>query len=62
MNILRFTTGDIGVTVSGLFGVSLAIFGDGVISTTIAVLIVLNLLPGLVVSIRKLLRRGRTAD
>jgi hypothetical protein len=41
--------------------VLLAIFGDGVIPTTIAVLIVLNLLAALVVSIRKLLRARQSA-
>jgi hypothetical protein len=56
MNFLRFTTGDVGVTLSGLFGVWLAVFGDGLLSTAIALLLVLNLLAGLVVSIRKLLR------
>ena len=61
MNILRFTTGDVGVRLSGLFGAWLAIFGDGVLSTTIAVLMVLNLLPGVVVSIRKLLRARQGA-
>jgi hypothetical protein len=36
--------------------VLLAIFGHGVISATIALLIVLNLLAGLVVSIRRLVQ------
>ena len=35
-----------GVTVSGFFGVGLAIFGDGVIGTTIALLLVANLFLG----------------
>jgi hypothetical protein len=34
----------------------LAVFGDNMISVTIAALLVLNLLAGLVVGIRKLLR------
>jgi hypothetical protein len=44
------------MTISGLFGAWLAVFGDGVLSTMIAVLIVLNLLAGLAMSIRKVLR------
>jgi hypothetical protein len=39
-----------------IFGVWLAIFGDSVISATIALLIVLKLFAGLVGSIRELLR------
>ena len=34
-NILRFTTGDVGVTLSGFLGVWLAVFGDDVLSTAI---------------------------
>jgi hypothetical protein len=35
-NILRFTPGDVGVTLSGFLGVWLAVFSDNVISVTIA--------------------------
>ena len=53
-NILRFTTGDVGVTLSGFFGMWLAVFGDGVLSFTIAILLVANLLLSAVVSLLKI--------
>jgi hypothetical protein len=42
MKFLRFTTGDVGVTLSGFLGVWLAVFGDDVLSFTIAILLVAN--------------------
>jgi hypothetical protein len=53
-NILRFTTGDVGVTLSGFLGVWLAVFGDDVLSFTIAILLVANLLLSAVVSFLKI--------
>ena len=53
-NILRFTTGDVGVTLSGFLGVWLAVFGDDVLSTAIAILLVANLLLSAVVSFLKI--------
>jgi hypothetical protein len=59
--MFKFSHPELGTTLSGLFGVCLAVFGDRVLSTTIALLIVLNLLAGLVVSIRKFLRARQGA-
>jgi hypothetical protein len=44
MNFLRYTTSDFGLTVSAFAAMAFAWFGDGEISATIALLIVLNLL------------------
>ena len=57
----RFSHPELDTTPSGFVGVWPAVFGDGVLSTTIAVLMVLNLLAGVVVSIRKLLRARQGA-
>ena len=50
-NILRFTTGDVGVTLSAIFGVLLAIFRGGVLSPAAVLLLILKLLLSTVVSI-----------
>jgi hypothetical protein len=47
-SMFRFSDSELGTTLSGFLGVWLAVFGDGVLSTAIAILLVLNLLAGLV--------------
>jgi hypothetical protein len=55
--IIRFLHSDLGVTLSGLFAASLAIFGSDPLSTVIALLLAANLLLAFAINVRKLRRK-----